>query len=283
MLGAVVFAVAIAVAFAFWGLAAPEEDLVTPATIIALFVGPLLFAVLGFLAGWFGREGDDVVIAAAGYALVAVAYLAVGSFLIEDWRIAVVVLGLASALVAAVVGRVAFWIGNAICEIRELPTAADLTAPAYPDLVPQESVWTTTAGPELRATLDALAAAVAPGAPVEARAVGVLTGFPRDSPFVVVLARDQLAFQAVTLKGAPIGDPLVVPASALREVSIRSEAADGRERSSVNDYDDLIEVRLTDGRDLRLRLPYGMRGAGTTTGGPGDIRTWLRTCAPAYR
>jgi hypothetical protein len=43
----------------------------------------------------------------------------------------------------------------------------------------------------------------------------------------------------------------------------------------INAYDDVITIASPDGSQTRLRLPYGTRGVGTTTGGPDVIREWL--------
>ena len=57
---------------------------------------------------------------------------------------------------------------------------------------------------------------------------------------------------------------------------MRSVKPDGTERQ-INAYDDVITIASTDGSRTRLRLPYGTRGVGTTTGGPDVIRSWLTT------
>jgi hypothetical protein len=204
------------------------------------------------------------------------------SFFVTDWRIAVAVPGVVAAIVAAVVGRFTWWVGNAVCEIRGLPTGPALVAPAYPDEVGADGMWTTRAGPRLRSTLDELTDRIASDQPVGARAVGVLLGFPRDHPVVVALVAGGLAIQPVDLEGAPTGDATIVAGAQLAEVSIRSLAADGSARRQINAYDDLIVIRTASGDRIRLRLPYGTRGAGTTTGGPNEIREWLRTTAASY-
>jgi hypothetical protein len=124
---------------------------------------------------------------------------------------------------------------------------------------------------------------VAPRARVEARAIGILAQLPRELPVAVVLTGGRLALQRVDLEGAPRGEPIVLTADQLAEVSWPSEAADGTPRKHINAYDDVIRICTVDGRRLRLRLAYGSRGAGTTTGGPEEIRAWLRTNALAYR
>ena len=49
----------------------------------------------------------------------------------------------------------------------------------------------------------------------------------------------------------------------------------GTERQ-INAYDDVITIVSADASHARLRLPYGTRGVGTTTGGPDVIRHWLK-------
>ena len=56
---------------------------------------------------------------------------------------------------------------------------------------------------------------------------------------------------------------------------MRSVRPDGTERQ-INAYDDVITIVSADGSHARLRLPYGTRGVGTTTGGPDVIRHWLK-------
>jgi hypothetical protein len=144
-------------------------------------------------------------------------------------------------------------------------------------------MWTTEAGPALRATLDRLADTIAPSSEVTARAIGIRHVLPRDRPIAIVLAGDRLGIQPVAMSGDPVTEPVVIDAGDLVEVSIRSEAADGTVRKRVNAYDDIVSVTTTTGGRLRLRLPYGTRGAGTSTGGPESIRAWLRTNAATYR
>jgi hypothetical protein len=243
----------------------------------------VLVGVLGFVAGWFGNDRDDVIIVVIGVGITAALAMGIGSLASDAGSIAPVVLGIGVAVVAATIGRITWWIGDAICELRGLPTQSRLLPPAFPEESPGVSLWTTEAGPALRTTLDALADRVAPGVAVDARAVGIEAGLPRDRPVVVVLADNRLAVQPVDLAGIPHGEPTTLGAGQLAEVSIRSEAADGSIRKQVNAYDDIVEIRTGDGERIRLRLAYGTRGAGTTTAGPDAIRTWLRSNAATYR
>ena len=57
---------------------------------------------------------------------------------------------------------------------------------------------------------------------------------------------------------------------------MRSVKPDGTERR-INAYDDVITIASADGSRTRLRLPYGTRGVGTSTGGSDVIRRWLTT------
>ena len=283
LIGVALDAVGLGLGFALWGLLAPDEPLVAGAVVISLLAGPVLLVVLGFLAGWFGRELDDLVLVTIGFGIAATLVVNVAVLAVGDWHVVTLVFGAAAALIAATVGRVTWWVGNAICELRGLPTGLELVAPAYPEEVGTDQLWTTRAGPALRATLDALADRIAPGAPADARAIGILVGFPREWPVAVVLAAGRLGLQQVDLEGSPSGAPAIVEDFQLDEVWIRSQAADGTIREQVNAFDDLIEIRTVDDRRIRLRLPYGARGAGTTTGGPDVIREWLRTTSASSR
>jgi hypothetical protein len=283
LIGALLYIVGLGFGFVAWGLLAPDESLGGGAVVISLLAGPVFLVVLGFLAGWFGRERDDLTLVAVGFGIAATLALNVGALAVGNWHVVVLVFGPAAAFIAAWAGLVTWWVGNAICELRGLATGSELVGPAYPEEVPSDAMWTTRADPALRASLDALADRIAPGAPVDARAIGVLVGFPRDRPVAVVLVSDRIAIQQVDLEGSPTGEPVIVEGVQLRDVSIRSEAADGSTRDQINAFDDLIEVRTRDGRRVRLRLPYGTRGAGTSTGGPDVIRAWLRTKAATYR
>lgn len=283
LIGGVVYGVGLGLGFVGWGLLAPDEPLVAGAIIISLLLGPVVLVVIGFLAGWFGRERDDVILVAIGFGAAAtVAYNAV-VIALGEWHVVALVFGPLAGVLAATVGRITWWVGNAICELRGLPSAPELVAPAFPKEVPADAMWTTRAAPALRATADALADRIAPGAKVEARAVGIAPGFPRDRPVVVALAANRLGIQQVDMDGAPNAEPIVVEDFQLTAVSIRSEAADGSARDSVNAFDDLIEIDRGDGTTLRLTLPYGTRGVGSGAGGAKVIRTWLRTHAAEYR
>ena len=283
LIGVALDAIGLGLGFAIWALLAPDEPLVAGAVVISLLAGPVFLVVLGLVAGWFGRERDDLVLVAIGFGVAATLVVNVGVLAVGDWHVVTLVFGAAAAFIAATASRLTWWVGTAICELRGLPSGRELVAPAYPKEVGSDQMWTTRAGPALRGTLDALADRIAPGAPVDARAIGVLAGIPRDRAVAVVLAADRIAIQQVDLEGTPAGEPVIVEDFQLSEVSIRSEAADGSIRDQVNAFDDLIEIRTGDGRRIRLRLPYGTRGAGTTTGGPDGIRDWLRTTATTYR
>jgi hypothetical protein len=88
-------------------------------------------AAIGFVAGWFGRERDDVVIVAAGAGIVAAVALAIASLLFDEMAFASVVLVVGVAIVGAAAGAATWWIGNLICDARGLPTSHRLVAPAY--------------------------------------------------------------------------------------------------------------------------------------------------------
>jgi hypothetical protein len=283
LIGAVLYAVGLALGFAVWGLVVPDEPLSPVAAVISLISGPVFIMVLGFLAGWFGRERDHLILVAIGFGIAATVVTNVAVLAAGNWHAVALVFGPAAAVIAASIGRITWWVGNAICELRGLPSAPELVAPAYPKEALSEAMWTTRAGEALRATLDALAERIAPGAPVDSRVIGVLTGFPRDRAVAVVLAVDRLGIQPVDMEGSANAEPIVVENFQLREVSIRSEAADGTIRKQINAFDDLIEIRTSDGRTLRLRLPYGTRGTGSRTGGTDVIRAWLRSSAASYR
>jgi hypothetical protein len=283
LIGVAIFAISLGIGIITWRLIDDRSALLTGDLAVAGVAAIALIAILGFLAGWFGREGDEIVLVAIGYGLAAALFFAIMSLVVGDWHIVVVLLGIVPAFVAAVIARVTWWVGDSICELRGLPNGARLVEPAYPEEFRGVRLWTTEAGPALRRTLDALADRVAPGARVDARAIGVLVGVPRDRPVAIVLAAGRLAFQQVGFDGVPTSEPFMVDTLRLAEVSIRSEAADGTLRKHINAYDDLIEVRTAEGARLRFRLPYGTRGAGATTGGPDEIRAWLRTNAMSYR
>lgn len=265
-----------------------DNDAGGDALVAALLSFPTVIALmtlLGFLAGWFGREGADLAIVGVGFGAGAVVVLSTALFVVSPSLIALgmgALVGLGLAVAAAVAGQAARWLGNTICSIRGLPTLDELVMPAYPEEYPGAAPWTTTAGPTLRATLDRLAERVSSGADVRARAIGILVRLPRDLPVAVVLVAEQLALEPIDLEGRPTGEPIVVKATDLTSVSMRSVAADGSIRRRINAYDDTIDIGRPDGSTLRLRLPYGTRGAGTRTGGPDEIRSWLRTSAATY-
>lgn len=205
----------------------------------------VVLAGVGFVAGWFGRERDDVVIVAVG-----------------------------AGIAGAAVGAATWWIGDLICDARDLPTAHRLVAPAYAEDHPVYPLWTTDAGPAIRTTLDQLAQRVAPRETVDGRAVGIVLGLPRDVPVVVVLVGGRLVLQPVTINGAANGEPRALAGADIAAVSMRSVKPDGTERQ-INAYDDVITITSADGSNTRFRLPYGTRGVGTATGGPDVIRRWL--------
>jgi len=234
----------------------------------------VLLALLGFVAGWFGRERDDVVVTAIGAGISVALAFGIASVLSGQLSIVVIVLAGAVAFIGSAIGTGAWWIGDMICDARDLPTAGRLTAPAYVEDNPGYPLWTTGAGPAIRATLDALATDLGSADSVAARAVGIIAGLPRDTPVVVLLAGDRLAVQPVTINGAVDGEPSVFRRADVHEVSMRSVAADGTTRE-INPYNDIITMRMVDGARIRLRLPYGRRGVGSGAGGPEVIRAWL--------
>jgi hypothetical protein len=235
----------------------------------------VVLAVIGFVAGWFGRERDDVVIVAVGAGLVAAVPLAIASLRYDDMAIASVVLALGPAIAGAAVGAALWFIGSVICDARNLPTSHRLVAPAYAEDHPGYPLWTTDAGREIRTTLDQLAERVAPAEPVDARAVGIVVRLPRDVPVVVLLVGDRLVVQPVDIEGHATSEAPTLASADIASVSMRSVKADGTARQ-INAYDDVITIVSTDRPRTRLRLPYGTRGVGTSTGGPDVIRLWLR-------
>lgn len=283
LIGAGLYAGGLALGFVGWGLLAPDEPLVAGAVIISLLLGPVFLVLVGFLAGWFGRERDDVTLVAIGFGGAATLGYNIAVLAVGEWHVVALVFGPVAGLIAGVVGRITWWVGDAICELRGLPTASLLVGPAFPKEVRSDAMWTTRAAPALRATLDALTDRIAPGAPVDARAVGVMPGFPRDRPVVVALASDRLGIQQVDMEGAAAAEPTVVENFQLAAVSIRSEHADGSSRDHVNAFDDVIVIERGDAGSLRLRLPYDKRGAGRGAAGPEAIRAWLRANATVYR
>lgn len=233
----------------------------------------VVLAGIGFVAGWFGRERDDVVIVAAGAGIVAAVALAIASLLSEQIAMASVVVAAGVAIVGAALGAATWSIGNVICDARDLPTAHRLVAPAYAEDLPGYPLWTTDAGPAIRSTLDELAERVTE--PVDGRAVGIIAGLPRDVPVVVLLAGERLVVQPVDINGQANGETRILDSADIATVAMRSVRPDGTERQ-VNAYDDVITITSTDGSRTRLRLPYGTRGVGTSTGGSDVIRDWLR-------
>ena len=165
----------------------------------------VMLAGVGVVSGWFGRERDDVVVVAAGAGIVAAVALVISSLLYAEIAIASVVLAVGLTIVSAAVGAATWWIGNLICDARDLPTSHRLVAPAYAEDHPGYPLWTTDAGPAIRTTLDQLAERAAPGEPVDGRAVGIVLGLPRDIPVVVLLAGDRLLLQPVDINGAAHG------------------------------------------------------------------------------
>lgn len=231
-------------------------------------------AGVGFVAGWFGRERDDFIIVAAGAGIVAAVALVIASLLYGEIAIASVVLAVGVAIAGGAVGAAMWWIGDLICDARDLPTSHRLVAPAYAEDHPGYPLWTTDAGPTIRTTLDQLAERAAPGEPVDGRAVGIILGLPRDVPVVVLLADDRLLLQPVDINGAAHGYSRELGSADIAAVSMRSVRPDGTARQ-INAYDDVITITSVDGSRTRLRLPYGSRGVGTSTGGPDVIRRWL--------
>lgn len=283
LVGFVVAMVGLGAGATVWSQVPDDDAAALPAFAVGGATVVALVTVVAFLAGWFGRERDDVVLVAVGAAVGAALVFGVGSLLLDDWRIGSVLIGLVIGVVAGVAGQVAWRVGDTIADLRGLPTMNRLLMPAFPDEYPGQVAWTTEATPALRRTLDELAATAAPGTAVSARAIGIRLGLPRDLPVAVVLAGDRLAIAPITFEGSPSGDRVVLDAGQLAEVSIRSLAADGSTRRRVNAYDDVIDLRTSDGRRVRLRLAYGRRGTGSNAGGPDEIREWLRTNAAAYR
>jgi hypothetical protein len=250
--------------------------------VVAVGAIAIVLALLGFVAGWFGRERDDVVVVAVGAGIAVAVALAVASVVNGQLSIVVVVLAGAVAFIGSAIGTGAWWVGNVICYGRGLPTARRLTAPAYVEEAPGYPLWTTDAGPAIRATLDALASDLGSADAVAGRAVGIVAGLPRDTPVAVLLAGDRLAIQPVTMDGAADGEPRVLRRADIREVSMRIVDADGTTRE-INPYDDIITMHTVEGSRIRLRLPYGRRGVGSSAGGPEVIRAWLTDRPTAER
>lgn len=232
-------------------------------------------AVIGFLAGWFGHERDDVVIASIGSGIVAAVALAIASVSSEEVAIASVVIAAGVTIVGGAAGVAAWWIGSFICDARDLPTANRLVAPAYAEDHPGYPLWTTDAGPAIRTTLDQLADRVAPGEPIAGRAVGIVMKLPRDLPVVVLLAGGRLVIQPVDINGGVNGELVILHEADIAEVSMRSIKPDGTERT-MHAYRDVITIGAANGSHIRLRLPYATRGVGTATGASNVIREWLK-------
>ena len=190
----------------------------------------VVLAAIGFVAGWFGREREDVVIVAVGAGVVATVALVIVSLLFYEVAFASVILGVGLAIVSAAVGAATWWVGNLICDARDLPTAERLVAPVYAEDHPGYPMWTTDAGPVIRATLDQLAERFAPGASVDGRAVGIVLGLPRDVPVVVLLAGDQLVLQPVTINGAVNGEPRTLDSTHIAAVSTTSSTTSRNRR-----------------------------------------------------
>ncbi len=107
----------------------------------------VLLAVAGFVAGWFGRERDDMVIIAIGAGIAVAIALGIASIVSGQISIVVIVLAGAVAFTGSAIGTGAWWIGDVICDGRDLPTARRLTAPAFAEDLPEYPLWTTDAGP----------------------------------------------------------------------------------------------------------------------------------------
>jgi hypothetical protein len=255
--------------------------------LVGLVVGAgligLAYAAIGVFSGWTGRDHDTPFVGAAGTAVAVAVVLSLVMLIAGVFSPALLVVPLVLGAGAAALARGGWWVGDALCRGAERPSLGDFVAPAYPTETVGYTPWTTTAGPTIRATMDELAAWLAPGAPAQARAVGIRWQLPRDLPVLVVLAGDRLGLAPVDLSGTPAGEATVLTPADLAQVSIRSLAADGSQRRTVNAFSDTIDVVGPDGRRVRFVLPYGTKGAGTTTGGPDVIRDWLRTNAASYR
>jgi hypothetical protein len=278
LIGGVVGLIGAAVAIALELLGESDEPGGGGAGGAGLVLAGLWIAVMmggfGFVAGWFGRERDDVVVIAIGVGIAIAAVMAVVAVMRPEAAIAGLVLAGGVAFVGSAIGTAAWWIGNVICDGRDLPTASRLTAPAYEEDLPGYPMWTTDAGPAIRRTLDELAARLTPGEAVDARAVGIVLRLPRDIPVVVLLAGDRLAIQPIDINGTVDGDLRILAKHDIAEVSARSIGPDGTKRK-IGPYRDVITIRSNDGSRIRLRLPYGARGVGTSTGGPDVILDWL--------
>jgi hypothetical protein len=280
LIGGVVGSTGVAVAIVVESLGESDEPGGGGAGGAGLILAGLFILVsmagFGFVAGWFGRERDEVVIIAVGVGIAIAAVMAVAAVMRPEAAIVGLVFAGVVAFVGSAIGTAAWWIGNVICDGRDLPTASQLTAPAYEEDLPGYPMWTTDAGPAIRSTLDELAARLTAGEEVDARAVGIVLRLPRDIPVVVLLAGDRLAIQPIDIHGTVDGDLRILAKHDIAEVSARSIGPDGA-KPEISPYTDVITIRSTDGSRTRLRLPYGARGVGTSTGGPDVIRDWLAT------
>jgi hypothetical protein len=284
--GAGVTVILVVVGVVLWQIVPDPADrgmaflvVLAPSTVV-------LLVVIGFLAGWFGHDRDEVTFVAIGTGLTGAVVAAVGALVAESRGIQAV--GAAVAVVAMIVvvsaagGQIAWAAGNVVCVMRGLPTARLLVAPLYIEDYPGYPLWTTEAGPAIRTTADGLAERLAPGEDVTGRAVGIEVSWVREMPLIVMLAGDRVLIERIALDGTPTGRTRVITKGDLAEVSIRGEAADGSTRREINEFDDVISVRTTEGDLLRLRLPYGTRALGDETGGPEVIRAWCRSNAATY-
>jgi hypothetical protein len=280
--GAVITVLVGATGAIVWQLVPDDEN----AGLAVLFVTApamiTLLALVGLLAGWFGRDRDEVTFVVIVAGVAAAGAMAVVALVSDRWPIGSAAVAAGVVAVGGAAASLSWRIGDLVCEARDLPTYHRLAAPAFVEDFPGNPLWTTDAGPAIRAALDDLAAEIAPGEPVDARAVGIEVGLPRERPILLVLSGGRLAIRPVTINGSATGTARVFGPSELAEVSIRSESLNGAQRRSVNAFDDLISLRTSSGARLTLRLPYGTRGAGSSTGGPDEIRSWLRANARTY-
>ena len=87
-------------------LLSDTDDSTEAAFVIAGLSIVVLLAGIGFVAGWFGRERDDVVVTAVGAGIVAAAALATASVRSEEMAIASVVLAGGVAIAGGTAGMV---------------------------------------------------------------------------------------------------------------------------------------------------------------------------------
>jgi hypothetical protein len=283
LIGGVVGSIGVAMAIALESLGEPDEPGGGGAGGAGLILAGLFILVsmagFGFVAGWFGRERDDVVVIAIGVGIALAAVMAVVALTRPEAAIGGFVFVGVSAVVCSAIGTAAWWIGNLICDGRDLPTASRLTAPAYAEDDPGYPMWTTDAGPAIRRTLDELAVRLDVGAAVEARAVGIVVGLPRDIPVVVLLVGGRLAIQPIDINGVLNGELSVFAKQDIAGVSAPGIGPDGMKREAGHFWD-VITIRTNDGSRISLRLPYGDRGVGPSTGGPDVILDWLMAARP---